>query len=452
MTRQRAELVSWKMRLRKEWMFDTPEQCRDRRRRRIEMRRAKWSSSGYRPLPVRGAQHISNDHDQTCLILSDEEDGGPTDHEVAVQPAVPSPRYLLHRNPMPEFRTMSFSRLPDQMGMELNDTVFVKEDFCRLDHVLHGQPIHFFAVYDGHGHPHVSTVCKQRMHEFVAEELRRVFTTVGCANGDENMNFASQGQEEARWPALVPTALERSFQRMHRLAQDTCPCGNIGHACGCKPNINALPVAGSTAVVAILTAQHIVIANCGFSHAVLGRAGRPFPLSHYHKLQSERWNEQERMRAVDGRMFYHNGVRVYGTLNMNHSPNPIEHIYKPVVTLEPRISLIKREGDQDEFLILANDGLWDVVPDDMACRVACMCLRGGGGGGSSGHMNRATAPNTGNVEHCLCPPNTDGHENARGGVFLSPESNLAATLLCRLALARGSHGDISVMVVDLKSG
>lgn len=137
-------------------MFDTPEQCRERRRRRIEMRRARWSSSDHRPLPVRGAQHISNGHDQTCLILSDEEDGGPTDHEVAVQPAVPPPRYLLHRNPMPEFRTMSFSRLPDQMGMELNDTVFVKEDFCRLDHVLHGQPIHFFAVYDGHGHPHVS--------------------------------------------------------------------------------------------------------------------------------------------------------------------------------------------------------------------------------------------------------------------------------------------------------
>lgn len=123
-----------------------------------------------------------------------------------------------------------------------------------------------------------------------------------------------------------------------------------------------------------------------------------------------------------------------------------------MVTLEPHISIIKREGDQDEFLILANDGLWDVVPDDMACRVACTCLRGGGGGGISGHMNRATAPNPRNVEHCLCPPNTDGHENARGGVFLSTKSNLAATLLCRLALARGSHGDISVMVVDLKSG
>lgn len=122
------------------------------------------------------------------------------------------------------------------------------------------------------------------MHEFVAEELRRVFYAAG-GDGDENLSLGSSQEEETKWPVLVRTALERSFQRMHRLVQDACSCGNIGHTCGCKPNINALPVAGSTAVVAILTAQHIVIANSGSTHAVLGLAGSPFQHFDDHKVR-----------------------------------------------------------------------------------------------------------------------------------------------------------------------
>ncbi|CAB4271327.1 unnamed protein product [Prunus armeniaca] len=444
MTRQRAELVSSKIVLRKEWEFDTPEQCRQRRRRRIEIRRARWSYSGHYYLPVRHDQNNSDDYEQTCLLsdyvqrrqnnninlnFEEEEDGTEAvettdDHHVVVlRPAVLVPRYWLHHNPMPEFGTISLTRRPDQIQINTDDydTVFVKEDFCRLDFddvPGSGGPMHFFAVYDGHGHPHVSVLCKQQMHEFVAEELRRVFYAARSANSDENLSLGSSQEEEAKWPGLVRTALERSFERMHRLAQDACSCGNIGHTCGCKPNINALPVAGSTAVVAILTAQHIVIANSGSTHAVLGRAGSPFPLSHDHKRE---------------RLFYHNGVRVYGILNMCHYPSPGDerHILKPVVTLEPEISIIKREAERDECLILANDGIWDVMWDDMACRVACRCLRDDGR---------------------ISPIATVVDSHINGPVLVSSKSHLAASLLCRLAFARGSLDDMSVMVVDLKSG
>lgn len=66
--------------------------------------------------------------------------------------------------------------------------------------------------------------------------------------------------------------------------------------------------------------------------------------------------------------------------------------------------------EEDECLILASDGLWDVVTNEMACEIARMCLRGG------------------SDKAC-----TD-----------------AAILLTKLALARQSADNVSVVVVDLR--
>lgn len=41
---------------------------------------------------------------------------------------------------------------------------------------------------------------------------------------------------------------------------------------------------GSTAVVAIVSRSHIIVANCGDSRAVLCRNGIPIPLSFDHKV------------------------------------------------------------------------------------------------------------------------------------------------------------------------
>ena len=40
-------------------------------------------------------------------------------------------------------------------------------------------------------------------------------------------------------------------------------------------------------------------------------------------LQPKRLDEQERLRAVDGRVFHHNGMRVYGIHNISQSPGDL---------------------------------------------------------------------------------------------------------------------------------
>lgn len=101
------------------------------------------------------------------------------------------------------------------------------------------------------------------------------------------------------------------------------------------------------------------------------------------------------------------------------------------------ISITERDANEDECLIIANDGIWDAISDDMACRVASTCLTFDQGGA-------ATAPGHNGALYHPCDEETD--------MFFSSKSNSAAAILCRLALGRGSHGNVSVIVVDLHSG
>lgn len=85
---------------------------------------------------------------------------------------------------------------------------------------------------------------------------------------------------------------------------------------------------------------------------------------------------------------------------------------------------------EDECLILASDGLWDVVPNETACGVASMCLRGKAEDRSPGSPQTAT--------------------EGEGAGSSDKACNDASMLLTKLALARHSTDNVSVVVVDLK--
>jgi hypothetical protein len=63
----------------------------------------------------------------------------------------------------------------------------------------------------------------------------------------------------------------------------------------------------------------------------------------------------------------HNIINVFVTAGDNY--------LKPYVSCEPEVSVTDRTAE-DDCLILASDGLWDVVSNETACGVARMCLRG----------------------------------------------------------------------------
>ena len=111
---------------------------------------------------------------------------------------------------------------------------------------------------------------------------------------------------------------------------------------------------------------------------------------------------------------------------------------KPYVSCEPEVTITDRTAE-DECLILASDGLWDVVSNETACWVARMCLRGKG----DLHAPPCSLPG---VEGKAVVVST---MRGRVAEISDKACNDASMLLTKLALARHSTDNVSVVVVDL---
>lgn len=121
-------------------------------------------------------------------------------------------------------------------------------------------------------------------------------------------------------------------------------------------------------------------------------------------------------------MIYWEGARVLGVLAMSRAIG--DNYLKPYVICEPEVTITDRTAE-DDCLILASDGLWDVVSNETACGVAKMCLNGKG-------LKNSPWPS---------PP---GDESDKACADTS-------MLLTKLALARHSTDNVSVVVVDLRN-
>eukprot|EP00736_Rhodelphis_marinus_P001046 Rmarinus@m.5653 len=119
---------------------------------------------------------------------------------------------------------------------------------------------------------------------------------------------------------------------------------------------------GTTALVAYIDGKDVYVANVGDSRAVLCSGGQAKALSRDHKPELP--DEYARISALGGTVRFAGGChRVNGRLAMSRAIGDA-HL-KPIVTATPEI-VTHRLGEEDEFLILACDGLWDVVENQEA--------------------------------------------------------------------------------------
>ncbi|PTQ44904.1 hypothetical protein MARPO_0017s0024 [Marchantia polymorpha] len=264
---------------------------------------------------------------------------------------------------------------------------------CRDSYGVHA-PLHFFGVYDGHGGSQAAVFCADRLHHALAEEMKTLL----------NAGSSSLGCSHNYWDLQWQRAMLACFLRMDAEVEPIAP-----------------ETVGSTAVVAVVGSCQIIVANCGDSRAVLSRGGRAIALSNDHK--PEREDEMARVEAAGGRVIFWNGYRVLGVLAMSRAIG--DRYLKPYVIAEPEVTCTQR-SEEDECLILASDGLWDVLSNELVCEIARKCLIGRRSSDLSLNMG----------------PSLDDEAEE------SPAS-VAAALLTKLALARGSSDNISVVVVDL---
>lgn len=166
---------------------------------------------------------------------------------------------------------------------------------------------------------------------------------------------------------------------------------------------------GSTACVcALIGGSRIVCANAGDSRAVIVRRnGTGLDLSQDHKPSLP--NETKRITSLGGRVIYSSGRwRVEGTLAVSRGVGDVA--FKPYITSQPDINdyIIR---DDDCFLIVASDGIWDELNTDQVAQMV---------------MNNAS--------------NYSEGDNLKG----------LARKLCGYAKSKGSRDNLSAIIVDLQ--
>ena len=187
-------------------------------------------------------------------------------------------------------------------------------------------------------------------------------------------------------------------------------------------------VAGCTAVVAAVVERTVYVANAGDSRAVLcNGAGRARPLSVDHKPAAPA--EAARIRAAGGFVSSFGGVaRVNGNLSLSRAIGDLQYKgndslgrHEQVVTAEPDVTKTEL-SDGDSFLLLACDGVWDVLTNQGAADVVSRQLAAGKTPGEA-----AAAL----LDACLSPdPRATrgaGCDNMTAAVILLPTRAKAAT-------------------------
>ena len=259
-----------------------------------------------------------------------------------------------------------------------------------------------YGVFDGHGGREVAQFCSRHLLEVwksskglqegkVPESLAETFLGMDDLMRKESsykeLNDLAKKPEANAGPAGLGAGDEEGVgfsqaqvkellmgvRRGLREAADG-PDGEDADAGSREPKetdsgerILAGPSAGCTAVVAVITGGNLVVANAGDSRCIFCRKGRAVAMSRDHKPLDH--DESARIFAAGG---YVQDGRVNGSLNLSRALGDMEYKQRSdlspkqhAVTAFPEIFKCKIHKD-DEFVILACDGIWDVMTNQEA--------------------------------------------------------------------------------------
>ncbi|KAI3686306.1 hypothetical protein L1987_79980 [Smallanthus sonchifolius] len=227
----------------------------------------------------------------------------------------------------------------------------------------------FFGVYDGHGGQAVSKFCAKFLHQQVLKHESYSVGDIGTAaqksflRMDEMMcgqrgwrELAILGNKMDQFSGMIEGLIWSPRSGSLKAVEDNWSSEEGPHSSYDGPNC------GSTACVAIIRNNQLVVANAGDSRCVISRKGQAYNLSKDHKPDLE--VEKERIYKAGGYIQY---GRVNGSLNLARAIGDMElkrnttlPPEKQILTANPDINIVELCED-DDFLVLACDGIWDCM-------------------------------------------------------------------------------------------
>ncbi|KAJ9634490.1 uncharacterized protein PV06_10618 [Exophiala oligosperma] len=243
----------------------------------------------------------------------------------------------------------------------------------------------YFAIFDGHAGTFAAEWCGKKLHIILEDLMRKHPNTPVPELLDQTYTSADNQLEKLplknsgctaitavlRWEDRVPTNNSATgSQAIAALAAAAAKEAEKNEKTEKKDETNeATPRSNSTAEAAAAAIQEaktkatrqrvLYTANVGDARIVLCRNGKALRLSYDHKGMDE--NEGRRITKAGGLILNN---RVNGVLAVTRALG--DSYLKDLVTGHPYTTETVIQPDQDEFLILACDGLWDVCSDQEA--------------------------------------------------------------------------------------
>jgi len=230
-----------------------------------------------------------------------------------------------------------------------------------------------FGVMDGHGGMEVARFCEQRLPREIARgsSADPSGALVAAFNRMDDLLSRETPECDLR-PFSDGVALRRCTGRELGCGW---PGGGVLAQLGLEPKVVSPDWVGCTCIVCLVRADTIIVANAGDSRAVLSRGGKAVPLSEDHKPNLP--IESERIHKAGGCVVRQQvgstvQFRVNGNLNLSRSIGDLQYkknselsAGEQMICSTPDVQTFKREAD-DEFLLLACDGVWDVLSNQDA--------------------------------------------------------------------------------------
>jgi len=234
----------------------------------------------------------------------------------------------------------------------------------------------FFGVFDGHGGSAVAKYCGLHMPEVLVQ-----------TEAYKNRDYA-KSLEDAFLKVDDAIATEKGVAELTALA---------GGSSQVKPE-----GIGCTAVCALIQDNKLYVANSGDSRCVLSRESKQVEMSFDHKPMNK--TEHDRITKAGG--FVQQG-RVNGSLNLSRAIG--DRDYKLNSSLKPHEQIITCVPDVkireltpgDEFIILACDGVWDILTNEEAVAFVSQWLKDHPGQPLSGACEAV-------LDRCLAPDPSNG--------------------------------------------
>ncbi|KAI0784617.1 adenylate cyclase-like protein [Abortiporus biennis] len=251
------------------------------------------------------------------------------------------------RTSLSEVNRMPYG-IADTLGGNLNMFDLVQPEFRdRKDEAV-------FALFGRSSHKASSNKLSKYLHD----HFLSVFST--------ELDNLNRNRDER-----VEDALRRAFLRLNKYLHDFLydrdprkPSTVSVSGSSIRTAIDYSSVrSGASGVVMYVVGRKLYVANVGNSLAVISRQGTAELLSTKHDPFDR--SETERIRAAEG------WVSTKGTVNDEIEVSRSFGFYYllPVVNARPYISTLDL-SELDEFVIIANQGLWDYVPYQTAVDIA----------------------------------------------------------------------------------